>query len=497
MQNIYKKAINHTVLYGASGILRKIVGFLMLPIYTRYLTPEHYGVAELIMMVVVLVEVFLAMRMGQAIFRFYCLAEDDNEKRSVMSTAFFVTIVTSTIACICLALNADHATAFFLGDTKYADLLQLGAILLITQALEEYGFIYIRVHQRALLFFILSVIKLCISVSLNIYFIVFLDLSVNGIIYSACIASGTMAVFATGYCLYYSGFRFSMQQLKQLFLFSYPLWLAAGGAFYSESSVKYFLRVFSSLEDVGIFALAAQFASLLFVLVWSPFVTTWQGMRYEIYEMPNAKEVYRKIFLAVALLLSVAGLGLSLFSDTVIRLMADEAFWDAGKVVPIMTLAIILRYIAQFNNFGFLLKKKTGMLAKAAYLNAVIITIGFVVFIPVIGLYGAAVALIFGSLAQLTWIEIRSKSLYYMELPWFRFFVMTISWVACYCLSYLLPEQLLIGIIGRLAIVLLFLILVFVLPILSKEEKQQILVYAKKAYNKISKKLGMKQLKVS
>ena len=71
----------------------KFIGFLMLPIYTRYLTPEDYGVAALLMLAIVITEVVVGMRMGQAIFRHYFLAKDQSEKKSVLSTAYFINFI--------------------------------------------------------------------------------------------------------------------------------------------------------------------------------------------------------------------------------------------------------------------------------------------------------------------------------------------------------------------------------------------------------------------
>ena len=484
--NPYKKAVGHTALYGVANIVRKIVGFLMLPIYTRYLTPEDYGAVELLMMVVVFMEVFLAMRMGQAIFRYYSLAEDLQEKKAVMSTAYIMALCTSTVAFFVLFTNASTATEIFLGDTRYADLMAVIAALLILQALEDYGLIYVRVHQRAELFLVLSVYKLIVSLSLNIYFIVFLELSVAGIVYSACISTGLMAIFATFYTFYYSGFSFSKSWLKKLVLFSYPLWLAAIGAVYSDSSVKYFLRVFSSMDDVGIYMLAIKFATLLVVIVWTPFTNIWHSLRYEVYEMPEPNKVFKAIFVGIVFVLLVAGLGLSLFSDTLIRLMADEAYWSAGGVVPILVMGVIVKSLTDFNNYGILINEKTGIIAVGTYLNAFVATIGFVIFIPMIGMYGAAVVTLLGAIVQLFWIEWKSKKLYDMELPWRRVAMMVVTWLVCYSFSLLLPESLLASILGKLLIFICFIWLMFALPILEQKEKEQILSYVKAVIAKVS-----------
>ncbi|VAW80323.1 hypothetical protein MNBD_GAMMA12-2378 [hydrothermal vent metagenome] len=481
---LYKKAINHTAIYGVSDIIRKIVGFLMLPIYTRYLTPEDYGVVQLMMMAIFIFEAFLGMRMGQAIFRYYFMAEDPKEKKTVMTTAYLMTFGASILACIILIANAGNATQLLIGDTRYEDLLKIFAIMLVTQALEEYGLIYVRVHQRAILFFVLSIVKLVLSLSLNIYFIVYRDLSVEGVIYSAGITSGVMALFSTFYTFYYSGMNFSKPLLKKLLLFSYPLWIAGIGGLYAATSVNYFLRIFSGLDQVGIYALAIKFASLILVLVWTPFTRIWHSLKYEIYEMPDSNQMYQNIFISLALVMSFIGLGLSLFSGTLIQLMADSSFWAAGDIIPILVLAKIAQSFTGFNNFGILLKEKTGIIAIGAYISAIVTTISFFVLIPLAGLLGAAFSILLGVVVQLLWIEWRSNKLYDMQLPWFRLVILNATWIICYLISLLLPEALLISVPGKLLILVSFVLLLFILPILKKKEKEQMLIYAKEALNK-------------
>ena len=422
--------------------------------------------------------------MGQAVFRYYSLAKDVNEKKSVMSTIFLMTLFASIIAFIILATNAGSATKIMLGDTRYANLMAIFAFLLITQAVEDFGLIYIKVHQRALLFLLVNLSKFILQLSLNIYFIVYMNLSVAGIVYSACISTGTMSLFAIIYTFYYSGIRFSSSLAKQIIIFSYPLWLAALGTFYIDGAVRYFLRIFSGLDDVGIYSLATKFAMLVIIFIWNPFVNIWSSLRYEIYDMENPNRIYKNIFIILMLAFSLVGLGLSLFSDTVIHVMSDKAYWAAASIVPILVMARIVQAMSQFNNFGILVKGKTGIIAIGTYLNSIIITVAFLILIPLIGLRGAAVSTLIGFLLQLFWIEWRSKNLYNMDLPWRRVMALHLTWLACYLFSWLLPDSLLLSIAGKFIIYISFVLLIFVLPILKKEEKEQILYYTKIALKK-------------
>lgn len=484
-ENIYKNAINHTMIYGASNILRKVVGLIMLPIYTQYLTPEDYAVVDLMMLTIVLVEVFLSMRMGQAVFRFYHLAESENEKKKVMSTGFVMAIFTGTAAYIVLAMNADSAVLLMIGDSQYKELFSLLAILLLLQSIEEFGFIYLRIHQKANLYFVLSFVKLSIQLSLNIYFIVYLELSVAGVVYTAIISTAFMSLFAVFYTFYYSGLSFSKKTIKDFVLFSYPMWISAIGIFYANSSVKYFLRVFSGLEDVGLYALAAQFGSLVVLFSWIPFTSVWDSLKYQIYKKNDSKYMYNNILIILVVVMSFIGLGVSLFSDIIIRFMSPEAFWPAGEVVPILAMLSIIVGLTQFNNLGILIEKKTSYFAIIVYSKAVILTICFVLFIPYLGLYGAALAVLLGGVFHLYLVEKISNKYYDMELQWSRVIGINLLWVICYLLSLLLPEGVLISIIGRFAILLVFVLFVFLTPILKKEEKATILGYVKNGYFKL------------
>jgi len=255
---------------------------------------------------------------------------------------------------------------------------------------------------------------------------------------------------------------------------------------YSGSAVKYFLRILSGLDAVGIYILAAQFAALVTILIWGPFSNIWQTLRYEVYELPNSNQIFKNIFIGLILMFSIVGLGLSLFSETVIHIMAGKAFWSAAGVIPIIVLGNIATALSAFNNFGILLKNKTGIFAAATYVNSIALTIGFVVLIPMAGFYGAAIAFLIGSISQLIWIEWKSKKLYDMQLPWWRAAVI-ITWLLCYSFSFLLPSSLFVSIVLKFLIVIVFISLIFKTPLLEENEKKQIIFYIKSALLKVSR----------
>src|SRR5688572_9044388 len=77
----------HTLVYTAGIILGKVASFVMLPVYTRYLTPADYGVLELLGMTIDVIGMITGIGLVAGVFKFYSAEEDAAEKNAFMSTA--------------------------------------------------------------------------------------------------------------------------------------------------------------------------------------------------------------------------------------------------------------------------------------------------------------------------------------------------------------------------------------------------------------------------
>ena len=82
-----QKTFGQASVYTFGHFIRHSVSIIMLPIYTRFLTPEDYGVIELMMMTLDIAGILMANRIGEAIFRYYSAANSQRSKKAVISTA--------------------------------------------------------------------------------------------------------------------------------------------------------------------------------------------------------------------------------------------------------------------------------------------------------------------------------------------------------------------------------------------------------------------------
>src|SRR5205814_5322515 len=80
----------HTVIYTIGALLGKAVAFIMLPLYTRYLTPADYGVIQLIDMTLEIISIVAGSRLAAGVFHLYHKAASEAERRRVLGGAFLL-----------------------------------------------------------------------------------------------------------------------------------------------------------------------------------------------------------------------------------------------------------------------------------------------------------------------------------------------------------------------------------------------------------------------
>ena len=93
-----KAVAHHSSVYMLATILNKVVSFLMIPIYTRFLIPSDYGIIEILGLTTDLIGMVISIGIASAMYRFYFDYDDVKEKNEVISTAM---LSFGAIALVC------------------------------------------------------------------------------------------------------------------------------------------------------------------------------------------------------------------------------------------------------------------------------------------------------------------------------------------------------------------------------------------------------------
>jgi len=480
-----KLLAKHSMIYGFGTVVNRVVAIMLLPIYTRYLTPTDYGVKELIGLTVDVVGVLLATAVSSGVLRFYFEYEDEKRRNEVISTASIGLTVAAFIAFFFLSFFTKPMATYIIDAPELYYYFNIALVSMWLGAVNNVGFGYLRAKKKSLQFVLLSFFRLLLAVSFNIYFIVFLKLGVLGVLLSTLLVAVVTTCVLNVPILFGVGLRFSNATFKDLVKFGLPMVPAQIGAFAVHLSDRYFLKAYASIADAGLYSLGYRFGTLPGTFISTPFNQIWQPRRFELYKQPGSEELFGKIFTYYVALVSFAGLGVAVLTKEVLMVMADQKFWSAYAIVPIIILANIIFTLNSHLDFGISLMKKTKYFAYIDGSNGFLILILNFLLIPKYGIYGAAYATLIAFVYKTTLVYLTSRRIYRIYIEIKRIAIIAISCLNLFYLcSFIEVENIYFGFIIKLIIILSFPIILYLFRFYSYEEKEFVINKIKIKYKK-------------
>jgi O-antigen/teichoic acid export membrane protein len=128
MYKEFIKLIKNTMVYGAGDVVSKAIGFFMIPVYTRFLTPSDYGVISLLMLFTTFVSIIASLGMSQAIMRIYYEGENDRERHTIYTTSLiFIGAIGVAVVSVLSKFSVQISQVLFSapGYSRYVSLILL------------------------------------------------------------------------------------------------------------------------------------------------------------------------------------------------------------------------------------------------------------------------------------------------------------------------------------------------------------------------------------
>ncbi len=385
-----KKLLKHSAVYGIGNILSKIAGCLLIPVYTRCLSPADYGVIELLDLTLYFISMFVGMGLSSAILRFYYSTKDEDERNCIVSTALiFMSSLSIVVVFVCVLFDTQISLLLFKskGNAFFFDLM---IITFFFSSLIEIPLVLLRAQQRSAVFSFVTILRLALALVLNIYFIVIAGWGVTGFLVSGLTTSVIISLILVVTTLGKAPIRFSFNHLKQMVAFGAPLLPSALGMFWINFGDRFVLKQCFSNWDVGIYSLGYKFAIMLSFLVGQPFFLIWSARMYELIERKDGERLYARFCTYFTVVIAFAGLGLSLIITGVMKIVPSESYFAAHSVVPIIALGYVLRELSDFFRGVLFIAKKPSYVSIVVMITTAVCTALYLTLIPLAGINGAA-----------------------------------------------------------------------------------------------------------
>ena len=429
----------HTLIYGLGVVLTKAVSFVMLPIYTRFLTPADYGVMELIEMTLDVIAIVAGAQIAIGIFRYYYKAETDAERDAVVSTSFSVLAASYfTLGALTFAA-APWLSRLVFGTAEHSELIRLAALSLAASSLSIAPLTWIRARARSGLFVGAQLARALLQVGLNLLFLVELELGIRGVFLANLIASVLVGAVLAGGLLRSVGFHFTRKATRDLLRYGIPLIGTQLATFTVTFGDRYFLQAAADTTAVGLYSLAYQFGFLLAAMGYLPFEMIWEPVRFEIARRSDRDSVYARGFVYLNLMLITMAVALALFVEDVLRIMATEAFHPAAQFVPLILVAYVLQGWTGLQDVGIHIRERTELITLANWASAAVALVGYAIFVPRYLGFGAAGVTVAAFLVRYLGCYLASQRLWPVRYRWRPVFTLIALGAAAVAIGLSLP----------------------------------------------------------
>ncbi len=399
-----------SAIYGLGSIAATLLGIVLLPLYTRHLTPAQFGDAELALRIVLAVAIVARLGLVNSFFRFFFDHDDLRRRRQVFQTAFWTLQVTTLVWAVLTALTADWlGPRVFTTPDSGANLVLLVAVGVYVTVNYELTSALFRVQERAVAFSIRTVINLLATAAFSYVFIVMLELGPVGVLLGAY--AGQLLVYL-GVLVEqraYLGFDLDRQLLREMLKFGLPL-MPAGAAMWAVTLInRPIVLAVSTPATLGVLAAGFRIGTGVLLLV-NAFQLAWPAFAYSIKDDGEAKKTYAAVMGVYLAFMGWAALALALLAPWFLRLLTTEPYWGAAAAITPIAIAAPLYGGYFIAAIGVGRKKANQFNWVVVAVAALVEVVALLLLVPSFGVAGAGWSLViaFGTMFGLMlWREHR------------------------------------------------------------------------------------------
>lgn len=375
----------NTIFLAIGTFLNKGLLFVMIPLFSRWLSTEDYGRFDLFTTYVTLMIPIITLACSEAVFRYGIEKETVEEKSEYISNGLALIVFNTGIMAIVL---------FFIYFWTGGELIIPFFLMAFGEILNNYLRGYMRAIRKLNIYSFCSAFStLCIAVYTTIFVLGF-NLGLRGMIlgYAFGYLTGDLAiVIVTDYRKYINRSLISFHSIKELVSYSYALIPNNISWWIINVSDRSIIKIFLGATANGIYAVSSKipnFASALFGV----FSISWQETATDTVTLQDRNEYYNKILNQMCgFLIPLCG-GIICCNFILFGFVFDNRYSTGALYAPILVTSVIFSSLSQyFGGIQISLKRPkangiTTVIGAAVNLFVHFSMVGF------IGLYAAAVS---------------------------------------------------------------------------------------------------------
>lgn len=384
---LFKNSFIHTI----GEIFPRLISFVLLPIFTLYLSASDYGIISYTNSVMFFLFVLSSLSLNTYLLRQYFECKTDTEKKKLIGSVFLTILIANVVMlalgflCGPLIVRYTHLQIPFY---PYFSLLLLNNFC---EALSIIPLVIYRVNENAIAYVLINVVRALLLFVVTYVLIVYLKWGILGNFYGRLFVNAFFVIIYLFVIFKNAILNFNFSAVKKSLQFTLPLIPGAIGYLLMSMSDRIILERYVSLSEIGIYSVAYTLAYSLSVIVQGGY----RAFEPEIYKKFNSPdfnpfvEKIHKVYMFAVFFLAVM---ITIFSKDILIVMTKGDFVKGYILIPVIILGVIAT--AQNAILGsIVISEKNTKLSGLATILGGTASIGFnLLLIPHFGIYAASTA---------------------------------------------------------------------------------------------------------
>lgn len=379
------RVIKTTIIYFIGNFASKLLGFVLLPLYTAYLTSADYGIADILMSTLPLIAPIFTMQVTESVFRFLMTDNNDEDRKKTITNSLGI-FAAGVFIFVILYLPFLYKTNFKYGGLFLAYFIVTYMGIFLQQVL--------RGLQRTIEYAVTGVISTIVHATSNIFLIVKVGMGGEALLISSIAGSFVITifmVFRTRIWNYIDAKRLSRIEISKQLKFGIPLipdqiaWWVIG------ILGKYILAYYHGVADNGVLAVANKFPNII-AIVNAIFLKAWTENVIQEYNSDDRDEYFSSgLTIFTVFTISVTAFLLPVIKIYNILTITGD-FISAWKFVPLLLMGSSFNSLATFLGTIYTASMKTRQALTTTIIAATSNLILSLILIPVLSIWGVVIS---------------------------------------------------------------------------------------------------------
>ena len=462
----------HSLIYGLGTLAIKLLGFVFIPVFTHYLSPSDYGILGLAAATSLALTTLMSLNLHGVTSYFYFKARNVTDKRERLGTIWTAMVAYAACLALLLELLGQHVFGLVAGEVPYNPYLRL---VLWTTFLNVFGLMPMALLQAGREPWRYVGMSLFTAVSFYglIYWqVVGLAGGAYGYLVAGLIAAAMMLLPNLVITLRRLKPALRATHLKNALVYCLPLIPHGMGAWLLEVSDRLILERYVTLDQVGIYTLGYQLATILYLVA----AAVNNAASPHIFEHVQANNAESRSSLRVATTYYAAAfvwiaLAFLLLLDPLVHWFIAPSYHLAIVILPWLVLGMLCHAFYFIPANILFATGRTAGIAMMTITAGVVNVIANLILVPRFGMPAAAWSTLLGYAVLLGFVWRKAAFIFPVDYDYHRIIKVGVAGLVLYVFSALawgLSDA------ARLTVGLLLLVLylpsLYVLRFFSEEE---------------------------